>query len=134
MTGKDSSRTKPNDDKQPLFNISHILLGLTIGICLAVSINQLSLSDFGRWASYLIKPSSSAVLESSDDHLSWLSWHKVQLNNPLSKHDHHPSEYHHSEDHPNHQPPTLKEEIKKIINSNRLKLNNFNIIHSDDEL
>ncbi|KAH9440597.1 hypothetical protein MJO28_016191 [Puccinia striiformis f. sp. tritici] len=126
--------TKTNNQKQAgLFNFSHILIGLTIGILLALTFNQLSSSGYQRWTKYLIKPASSAALESSDDHLSWLSWHKVQMNNPLSKHDHH-NENHQEKDHTNHQPPTLKEEIKKIINSNKLKLDNFNIIHSNDEL
>ncbi|KAA1107065.1 hypothetical protein PGT21_001128 [Puccinia graminis f. sp. tritici] len=131
----DIKNNKPNHQKlNQIFNISHILIGLTIGICLALAIDQFSTSSLERWTRYVIKPSSSAALESTDDHLSWLSWHKVQLNNPLSKHDHHNDHHHEQTDHPNHQPPTLKEEIKKIINANKLKLDNFKIIHSNDEL
>ncbi|PLW11600.1 hypothetical protein PCANC_15443 [Puccinia coronata f. sp. avenae] len=110
-----------------MFNIPHILIGLTIGICLAFAFGELRFTK--PWMNWY----SSNKLKSTEDHLSWLSWHKVQMNNPLSKYE---SQVHvdHEAEHAHYQPPTLKEEIKKIINNNKLKLDNFNIIHSNDEL
>ncbi|KNZ57755.1 hypothetical protein VP01_2080g1 [Puccinia sorghi] len=112
---------------QGIFNIKHIIIGLTIGLCLAFVSDKLHLET---WSNYFLYSSSSRL--TSDDHLSWLSWHKVQINNPPPKHDHHHIDPHLDQE--TNQPPTLKEEIKKIINANKLKLDNFNIIHSNDEL
>lgn len=138
------SRSRIDEQLQSIVrfnNLHHLFLGLLIGLCLALAISSIDTSSsassritqlglgLSRWA--------GRHVHDTEDHRVWLGWHKIQVNNPFLPH-HSASDdddqIGREQDSNSSPSPTLREEIKKTINSNRWRVGNLKDVHPSDEL